>query len=151
MLEADPQLVSELTEEAVEDVLDLGSEGFDLDGILLFAGRTESAALAGQAGRAGRKSAIRNAVFAQSGRALGDESDGIRIHTARRVGEIHRALAALPHDVIEQHYEEARRAIGPRLRSGPEAMAWIEDLFVRLRALYAKAAERGQAMVTFMV
>ena len=57
LLEEDPELVNELTEDAVPDMLDLGPSGFALDGILLFAGRS---------------SEIRDAVFAQTGRVLGE-------------------------------------------------------------------------------
>jgi hypothetical protein len=136
ILEADPELVNELVEGDVPGVLDLGSEGFELDGILLFAARDK---------------AIRDAVFAQTGRAIGDPNDGIRVHTAKRVLQIHQALSALPSDVIARHHEQARRAIGHRLRPGAESIARFTQLFERLRDVYIKAAAEGHGMLTFMV
>lgn len=135
LLEEDPELVHELTEAAVPDMVDLGPKGFELDGILLFAGRNAT---------------IRDAVFAQTGRELGEPGDGMRVHTAARVAEIHEALEALPADVIARHYEDARKAI-PQLERGPAAIAQFTQLFEHLRKVYAKAAKSGHGMLTFMV
>ncbi len=135
LIEEDPGLVEELTEDTVPGMLDLGPDGFALDGILLFAGRDP---------------AVRDAVFAQSGRVLGEPADSIRVHTAARVAEISEALTRLPEDVIARHYEEARKAI-PRLESGPASVARFTQLFERLREAYANAAGSGHGMVTFLV
>ncbi len=135
LLEEDLELVHELTEDAVPDMLDLGPSGFALDGILLFAGRS---------------AAVRDAVFAQTGRVLGEPADSMRVHTAARVLEVHEALSALPADVIERHYEDARRAI-PTLERGPASIARFTELFARLRAVYAAAAKSGHGMLTFLV
>jgi hypothetical protein len=135
LLEADPELVHELTEDAVPDMVDLGSHGFALDGILLFAGR---------------KSAVRDAVFAHTGRELGEPGDSVRVHTGARVVEVHEALQALPADVIARHYEDARKAI-PQLERGLAAIARFDQLFEQLRSVYAKAAKSGHGMLTFLV
>ena len=135
LLEEDPELVNELTEDAVPDMVDLGANGFALDGILLFAGKD---------------SAIRDAVFAHSGRQLGDAGHSMRVHTAARVVEVHEALEALPEGVIARHYESARKAI-PQLERGPAAIALFEQLFEQLRAVYADAAASGRGMLTFLV
>jgi hypothetical protein len=135
LLEEHPKLVHELTEDAVPDMVDLGSNGFALDGILLFAERN---------------SAIRDAVFAQTGRRLGEPGDSMRVHTAARVVEVHDALNALPADVIARHYEDARKAI-PQLERGPASIARFTQLFEQLRAVYAKTATSGHGMLTFLV
>ena len=135
MIEADTDLVSDLDEETVPDLLDLGPEGFELDAILLFTGRDKR---------------VRDAVFAQTGRDLADEGEGIRVHTPERVAEVHAALAKLPADTVARHYEAARRAL-PRLAAGPAAIERFTQLFERLREVYAKANASGFGMLTFMV
>lgn len=135
LLEEDPELVNELTEDAVPDMLDLGPDGFALDGILVFAGRS---------------SAIRDAVFAHGGHQLGEPGNTARVHSAARVVEIHEALEALPEDVIARHYEEAKRAVA-QLESGFASLTHLTRLFEDLRAVYAKAAVDRQGMLTFLV
>ncbi len=136
LLEEDPALVDELTEDAVPDMLDLGSDGFALDGILVFAGRS---------------SAIRDAVFAHGGRPLGDKgSSTARIHTPARVVEVHGALESLPHDVVARNYENARRAIA-QLENGFASVTRLAQLFGELRAVYEAAATNGHGMLTFLV
>ena len=132
LLEEDPQIALELDEERVPGLLDLGTDGFELAGILLFAG----------------KDAIRDAVFAQTGRNLGDDSDGIRVHTPKRVKEIAKALTALADDTIARHYEAARRAMAGKL--DPAAVGRYSDLFEQLRELYVAAATEDQGMLTYM-
>jgi hypothetical protein len=136
MIEADTDLVSDLDEETVPDLLDLGPEGFELDAILLFTGRDK---------------VVRDAVFAQTGRDLAEAGEGIRVHTPERVAEVHAALAKLPADTIARHYEAARRALGPKLTAGPAAIERFTQLFERLRAVYATANASGFGMLTFMV
>jgi hypothetical protein len=136
LIESDTGLVNDLDEETVPELLDLGTAGFELDAILLFVGRGK---------------AVRDAVFAQTGRDLGEAGEGIRVHTAERVAEVHAALAALPDDTVARHYEAARGALGPRLPAGPAAVRRFTDLFERLRAVYASASARGSGMLTFMV
>ncbi len=130
------ELVSELTEDAVPDMLDLGPDGFALDGILLFAGRSSPI----------------DAVFAQTGRALGEPETACASIPPSEVAEVGEALSALPDDVIARHYEDARKAI-PKLERGP-AQRW-RALHGALRAatqkMYANAAEGGHGMVTFLV
>lgn len=135
LLEDDPELVNELTEDAVPDMLDLGSDGFALDGILVFAGRS---------------STIRDAVFAHSGRQLGDPGSTARIHSPARVVEVHAALEALPEDVVVRHYDDARRAIA-QLESGFASVTRLSQLFEELRAVYEGAAANGHGMLTFLV
>lgn len=135
MLEEDPDLVNDLAESEIPDLLDLGPEGFELDGILLFTGRDP---------------AVRDAVFAQTGRDLGEVGEGVRVHTPERVAEIHAALSKLPPDVIARCFEPARRAM-PRLATGPAAIARFAALHERLCATYAKAAANAQGMLTFLV
>lgn len=135
MLEEDVELVNDLDEETVPDLVDLGAEGFDLDAILVFAGRN---------------AAVRDAVFAQTGRDLADKGAGIRVHTHARVAEIDAALAKLPPDTIARHYEAARRAL-PKLQGGSATIARLTKRFERLRAVYAEANAKGHGMLTFMV
>ncbi|HSO33449.1 MAG TPA: DUF1877 family protein [Labilithrix sp.] len=135
MIEADTDLVNDLEEGSVPDLLDLGAEGFYLDAILLFAGRDN---------------AVRDAVFAQTGRDLAGAGEGIRVHTAERAAEVHAALEKLPADTIARHYEDARKAV-PRLPRGPEAVERYTGLFERLREVYAKASASKSGMLTFMV
>lgn len=139
LLEEDPELVNELTEDAVPDMLDLGADGFALDGILLFAGRSSSAS-----------SAIRDAVFAHGGRQLGEPGHAARVHSPARVVEVHEALEALPEDAIARHYEEARKAIA-QLEGGLASVTRFTHLFEELRAVYAAAASNGHGMLTFLV
>lgn len=122
----------DLDAESVPGLLDLGTDGFELAGILLFAG----------------KDAVRDAVFAQTGRDLGNESDGIRVHTPKRVKEIAKALTDLPDDTIQKHYESARRAMAGKL--DPSAVGKYADLFEQLRELYVAAATEDQGMLTYM-
>lgn len=135
LLENDPELVNELTEDAVPDMLDLGPDGFALDGILVFAGRS---------------SAIRDAVFAHGGRQLGEPGNTARVHSAERVVEIHEALEALPEDVIGRHYEHAKRAIA-QLENEFASLAHLTRLFEELRAAYQAASANGHGMLTFLV
>lgn len=136
LLEEDPGLVSDLAEGVVPDVLDLGEDGFELDWILLFAARD---------------SAIRDAVFAQTGRDLSEPAEGVRVHTPERVRAIHEALRALPDDIVSRNFEAARGVLGKRLKPGAKSVEHFRSLFERLRALYAKAAADGHGMLTFMV
>lgn len=136
LIETDTDLVNDLDEETVPELLDLGPAGFELDAILLFVGRGKL---------------VRDAVFAQSGRELGEAGAGIRVHTAERVAEIHAALAALPDDTVARHFEAARGALGSRLPAGPDSVRRFTDLFERLRAVYAQASASGSGMLTFMV
>ena len=140
MLEADVELVNDLDEETVPDLLDLGTEGFELDAILLFAGRDGAV----------RDGAVRDAVFAQTGRDLASKGEGIRVHTHARVAEIDAALAKLPADTIARHYDAARRAL-PKLRGGSAAIERLTQRFELLRAVYAEANAKGNGMLTFMV
>ena len=135
LIEEDTDLVNDLDEEAVPDLLDLGTEGFGLDAILLFAGPDKT---------------VRDAVFAQTGRDLGAQGEGIRVHAPERAAAVHTALARLPADTVAQHYESARKAV-PQLPRGPEAVARYTLLFERLREVYAKANASGSGMLTFMV
>ncbi len=135
MLEEDPGLVNDLDPAEIPDVVDLGPEGFELAGILLFTGRD---------------SVVRDAVFAYTGRVLGVLGEGARIHAPERVALIAAGLEALPADIIAKHYEQARRAI-PKLERGPAAIARFAELHERLRAVYATAAAKGQSLLTFMV
>ena len=136
MLEAEPELVNDLEEGAIPDLVDLGSEGFELDAILLFAGSDK---------------AVRDAVFAQTGRDLAGEGEGVRVHTPARTAEIHAALAKLPDDTVSRHYDAARRAVGARLTGGSASIERYTLLFERLRAVYAKAKGKRSGMLTFMV
>lgn len=135
LIEADTDLVNDLEEGSVPDLLDLGEDGFYLDAILLFAGRDK---------------AVRDAVFAQTGRDLAGQGEGIRVHTPERVAEVHAALAKLPADTVARHYEDARKAV-PRLPRGPAAVERFASLFERLREVYAKASASESGMLTFMV
>lgn len=135
LLEKDPELVYELTEDAVPDMVDLGPHGFALDGILLFTGRN---------------SPVRDAVFAHTGRELGKPEDSVRVHSPERVVAVHEALSGLPSDVIARHYEDARKAI-PQLERGPSSMARFSRLFEQLLAVYATAAENDHGMLTFLL
>jgi hypothetical protein len=135
LLEEDPGLVEDLNVDDVPGMIDLGPSGFGLDGILLFAGKNP---------------VIRDAVFAHSGRELGEPGDTVRVHSPERVLEVHQALSALPPDVISRHYENARKAI-PQLERGPAAIAQFAGLFEQLCEVYATAAESGHSMLTFLV
>jgi len=135
LLEDHPELVNELTEDAVPDMLDLGADGFALDGILVFAGRS---------------SAIRDAVFAHTGRQLGEPGNIARVHAPARVVEVHAALEALPEDVVAKHYEDARRAI-TQLESGFPSATQLSLMLEELRAIYERAAANGHGMLTFLV
>jgi hypothetical protein len=133
LLEEDPEMAFDLTSEEVPDLLDLGTEGFELAGILLFAG----------------KDAVRDAVFAQTGRDLGEVSDMIRVHSPERVTQIAEALVALPDDTVDRHYEAARRAMAGRLPL--DAKSHFGDLFEELRQLYVATSAAKQSMLTFMI
>jgi hypothetical protein len=136
ILEAEPELVNELDDGAVPDLVDLGSEGFELDAILLFAGPDK---------------AVRDAVFAQTGRDLAGVGEGIRVHTPKRTAEVHAALAKLPADTVARHYDAARRALGNRLGGGSASIDRFTLLFECLRGVYAKASSKRSGMLTFMV
>lgn len=127
----------ELPDQDVPGLLALGTDGFELAGILLFAGTTKA-----------EKDVVRDAVFAHTGQILGDEGDGIRVHAPARVKEIARTLAALPDDTVAKHYESARRALAGKLPI--DGVEHFTELFEDLRIFYAAASDERQSVLTLM-
>jgi hypothetical protein len=141
-LEQDPETLEDVVdardETQIPGLLDLGSAWDALD--VLLSDR-------------GKDALLGDAVLARTGRALtGVELEDVRLLTPARVGEVARALAALPPTLVADRYASlAAKKVHGEIGHDRGEIEALELILKRVIALYVDAAKQKHSMIALRV